>query len=374
MIAYVLLMALGMACQAAPETFLKDLDAFKEKSPAIRTQAARLNAASYRALNRWLQFTPDLSASVSKNERRTRANVSSNELNIVNTQDSTDLLSIGGRFNLFRGGGDLRAAEGASLAKEAQKLLVANENLNVELEGAKLIFGSLYLKEALDAQREQLRLREEAFRIGRERYKQGKIPLQEVTTVEVDLADQRTELRAAELQLEENAANLKALFVDQFQTTDWPFKTNQQLNLGDERSPLLQSLSLQAEAARKNEQAARLGHMPSLDLSLQYQLYPLRSLDNREWLGSLSFTLPIWNRFDTVATTAEAAANRAEADAQAQIREREEGLRRSFLTRKVALSAENVEEARKDVDRSEGLYQAMLRSFQLGRLSANELQ
>jgi outer membrane protein len=366
-----LLFTAAWARAAAPETFLHDLDAFKEKSPAIRTQAERLNAASYRALSRSLHWTPDINLSVSRNERRAQANVSSQDLSF---RESTDLLAVGGRVNLFRGFSDAKSATAAKLQKESAGLLVENENLNVELEGARLIFGSLYLKEALDAQREQLRLREAALRIGRERYKQGKIPLQEVTTVEVDLADLRTKLRQAELQVEENLVGLRNLFVDSFQTTAWPFAKGQQLNLGDLASPLLRSLRLEEEAAKKNEQAARLLHLPSIDLNLNYQLYPLRSLDNKELLGSLTFTLPIWNRFETVAATAEARAAAAQAAAQAATRGREEGLRRDYLKKKVALSVANVEEAEKNLQRSEGLYQTMLRSFQLGRISANDLQ
>jgi hypothetical protein len=40
----------------------------------------------------------------------------------------------------------------------------------------------------------------------------------------------------------------------------------------------------------------------------------------------------------------------------------------------VAMSLANVEEAEKNLQRSETLYQTMLRSFQLGRISANDLQ
>jgi outer membrane protein len=360
-----------IAQAAAPESFLRDLDAFKEKSPAIRTQAERLNAASYRALSRSLHWTPDLNLSVSKNERRAQANVSSQDLAF---RESTDLLSVGGRVNLFRGFSDAKSASAAKLQKESAGLLVENENLNVELEGARLIFASLYLKEALDAQREQIKLREEALRIARERYKQGKIPLQESTTVEVDLADLRTKLRQAELEVEDNLVSLKNLFVDTFQTTAWPFAKGQRLNLGDLASPLLRSLRLEEEAAKKNEQAARLLHLPSIDLNLNYQLYPLSSFDNKEWLGSLSLTLPLWNRFETVAATAEARAAAAQASAQAATRAREESLRREFLKKKVSISVANVEEAEKNLQRSETLYQTMLRSFQLGRISANDLQ
>ena len=365
----------GVASAGVPETFLHDLDAFKARSPAIRTQAAVLNAAAYRALSRSLYWTPEVNFTASRNERRAQANVSTQDLSYrASTFQSSDLLAVNGQLNLFRGFADMKNAGAARLQKESAELQLENSNLSVELEGARLIFSSLYLKEALDAQKEQLRLREEALRIGRERYKQGKIPLQEVTTVEVDLADLRTKLRQAELAVQENLVNLKNLFVDTFATKDWPFAVGQRLDLGDQASPLLRSLRLDEESAKKSEQATRLLHLPSIDLNLNYQMYPVRTLENRELLGSLSFTLPLWSRFETVAATAQASAATADAKAKADTREREEGLRREFLRKKVALSVANVEEAEKNVQRSETLYQAMLRSFQLGRISANDLQ
>ena len=367
MIAWLMLL-MAVPALAAPEDFFRDLEAFKASSLTIRTEAQRLEAASARALSRNLHWTPELSLSAGKTRQRLQtADVTGSAFAVL--QDA-DYLQATANWNLFRGGA---GAQSARLAREAQGAAVENETLTVENQAAKLLFGRLYLREALSAQAQLLRLQEEAVRIGRDRYRQGKIPLEEVTKLEVDLAQGRNDLRQAEIEVGENLVGLRALFVEEFRTQEWPFSTTQTLNLGDVQSPVVKSLKLQSEAAERATQAARALHWPSLDLTFQYQRYPLRDLENNTWSGALSLSLPIWTRFETQAAVAESYARATEAGNLAAAREKEEALRRDFLRKKIALSAENLEEARKNSERSEGLYRTMLRSFQLGRLSANDL-
>lgn len=362
---------LSLPAMAAPEDFFRDLEAFKQSSLTIRTEAQKLEAAATRALSRNLHWTPEVNLSAGKTRQRLQtADVTGSAFAVL--QDA-DYLQGTVNWNLFRGGAGVRAAQAARLAREAQGALVENENLAVENQAAKLLFARLYLREALGAQRELLSLQEEAVRIGRDRYRQGKIPLEEVTKLEVDLAQGRNDLRQAEIDVEENLVGLRALFVEEFRTQEWPFTTKQALNLGEAQSPVLQSLKLQSESAERATQAARGLHWPSLDLTFQYQRYPLSNLENTTWSGALSLTLPLWSRFETQATVAEASARATEAANLAATREKEEALRRDFLRKKISLSAENLEEARRNSERSEGLYRTMLRSFQLGRLSANDL-
>ena len=155
MIAWLMLL-MAVPALAAPEDFFRDLEAFKASSLTIRTEAQRLEAASARALSRNLHWTPELSLSAGKTRQRLQtADVTGSAFAVL--QDA-DYLQATANWNLFRGGAGVRSAQSARLAREAQGAAVENETLTVENQAAKLLFGRLYLREALSAQAQLLRL------------------------------------------------------------------------------------------------------------------------------------------------------------------------------------------------------------------------
>ncbi|MGZ3711925.1 MAG: TolC family protein [Bdellovibrionota bacterium] len=353
---------------AATEDFFSDLELFKARAPLLRTENERLNAESVNRISKILQITPTVSAAIGKTESRVKSDTTGSAKTIY------DYWGVSAGLNLFRGFGDFQAWRAADNSVEAQRYQVKSEELKIELDGAHVIFNRLYLRDVKSAQDELLKLKQETMRIGRDRYRQGKIPLQDVEKMEVDLSQQQNIVRQAEIDLAQNEAAYKAFFVDELRTVKWPFAESYSPAIkGAEGAPASKSLRFRAAALEHSWKAARARYLPSLDLSVGYKEFSIKSPNAGNWTGTLELSIPLWNRYETATASALSYVAFVEAEGAAEIAEREEILKREFLTKKMELTNANYREARINQDKSDKVYRDMLRSFQLGRLSTNDL-
>jgi len=349
--------------QASPP-FFQDLENFQKQSLSLQTEKQNLEATSANLLSRRLFWTPKLSLSAVK----TRS-----ELNGTATTD-TDYAEAAARLNLFRGGSDWDKMQGASAAQKAQELQVLNESLRVEISASDLIFKSLYLAETRRIQEGLFKLKEETLKIAKDRYQQGKLPLQEVTKSEVDLIQQKNRVRQAHLEWLENKSQITSSFVADIQTKAWPFTENLQPKIGNtQKFPLIEQKYWQSRRQEELYQSARGGHWPSLYLTVQYQQFPLRERTDKQVVGLLQLTIPIWSQYET---SAEIASNYAQyIGALNEYKSTEQTLKQKslLLKEKIEIAKSNLAEAKKNLDKSKGLYLDVLRSFRLGRISTNDL-
>lgn len=360
----ILLLSLGFAAQASAPNFFSDLENFKNKNLNLQTEKQNLEASSDLLLSRQLFWTPKLS--VSANKAKTQLNST--------TVDDSDSLNAELSWNLFRSGGDVRSMQFANTQKKAQELQVTNEALRVEIRAADLIFKSLYLLESQRIQEQLLKLKEESLRIVKDRYYQGKLPLQEVTKSEVDLIQQKNRLRTAQLELAENRSQISALFITDVQTKNWPFteKVNPQF-VASSQLPLIEQKYWLSQSKEKMWQAAKAEHGFSLDFRLQYQEAPLNERTDQQWVGLLALSLPIWNQYETSAKVSAAYAQYIGAENDFKDTEQSLKQRSLFLKEKIETARLNLDEAKKNLETSRKLYQDILKGFRLGRISTNDL-
>ena len=355
---------LPLLTSAAPGSFLSDLESFRANSLTLKPEIERETASSARAFSRAMAFTPGVNLAAGREESK------------LNGQETSNYgyWRASAVWNLFRSGGDFFAWRAAKLTEESQGYRVQDEKLQVELVGAHAIFEQLYFRDAVGAQRELLKLKEEAVRIATDRYKQGKSPLQDVAKLEVDLAQQRIRVRSAELEQFKNEMEIKSLFVDSLQTRDWPFLEGQQMSWESGSGALsTKRLAARAEAAKNSWRGVRTQHLPRVDLNFNYREYPLKTRSNDTWSGVLELTIPLWSRFETSAASAEAFAEYIASEDDGLLAARAESAKRDYLRRKVEIGQANVAEAKRNLEKANRLYEDMLRSFRLGRLSANDL-
>lgn len=347
--------------------FLADLDLFTARSLTIRSERQQLSSDASASLSRLLQVTPRVSVGVGRAMNK--------ESIPIPYEAYYNYWRASADWNLFRGGGDYFAWRAAKANERAQEFQVQSQELKTEFEGARIIFRRLYLNDVVGAQNELLKLKEETIRIGRSRYEQGKIPLQDVTKMEVDLSQQQNVVRQAQIDLAENESNYRAFFVEELKTRSWPFEKSQKIAVTDAEGKSFDQLRLEARAISLHEasKSAWTRHLPSLDFNLSFREYPLAGPGNSTWAGTLELSLPIWSRGEIAADAAQAGAASLRAENEAANQARQDELRRKFVREKVALSQKNLEEASRNLEKSDRLYRDMLRSFQLGRLSTNDL-
>lgn len=359
-----LLLAFALPAQAAPNSFLADLNHFKNKSLNLQTEKQNLESASDQLFSKKLFWTPKISVLAAE----TQTKVDSKTVSDVN------YLQADVSLNLFRGGSDLNALFSALAQKKAQELQVLNENLRTEIKASDLIFKSVYLTESLRIQEQFLKLKEESLKIVKDRYRQGKLPSQEIVKSEVDLTQQRNKLRLTSLDLIENKVDIASMFIEEIQTKIWPFdeKTNLQVS-NPERIPLIEQKYWTAQSREEAWREAKGAHWPSIDLQLSYQEADIKNRDHNQLLGTISLTLPIWNRFETSAVISSQYSQYI--SAQNEYKEVEQSLKQKsrFLQEKINVARLNLKESKKNVQAARKLYDDVLRSFRIGRISTNDL-
>jgi outer membrane protein TolC len=350
--------------RAAGNPFFNDIENFRNQSLSLRTEKQNLEATSDLLLSRKLFWTP--AVSLSANETQTQLNKT-----LVNDQN---YLQADINMNLFRGGSDWNSLQSAKAKNRAQELQVLNESLQVEIKAADLIFKSLYLSEIRRIQQQFYKMKEESHKIVSDRFTQGKTPLQEVTKSEVDLVQQKNKVRNADLELSENKSQIGSAFVSELQTQSWPFSETASVRIpSNSKFPLPEQKFWQSQSLEEAWRSAKGGHWPSLDLTLQYQELPIQERNTNQWVGLLRFTLPLWTRYETSSQISSIYAQYVGAQNDFKQTEQNLKLRSIFLKDKVEMTRMNLLDAKKNLEKSRGLYRDILKSFRAGRMSTNDL-
>ncbi|MBC7714672.1 MAG: TolC family protein [Rhizobacter sp.] len=360
----ILLLGLITAAHADVSPFFGDLDNFKNKNLNLQTEEQNLKASNDFLLSKRLFWTPKLNFSLDKNRTR------------INNSDVTDYDSITGdlTLNLFKGGSDWNKMKGAKAQNNAQELQVLNENLRVEVKASDLIFKSLYITETQRIEEQLLKLKEESYKIVKDRYSQGKIPLQEVTKSEVDLVQQKNKLRTAVLELSENRSQISSLFINVIQTKSWPFNEKTMPKLTEtSKLPAIEQKFWISQSREQTWRATKGLHWPSLDLHLQYQESPIKERTSKQLVGVVSLSFPIWNQYETSASVSSAYADYIGSLNDYKDTDQTLQQRTLFLKEKIETARLNLYESKRNLDLSKKLYEDILKSFRLGRISTNDL-
>lgn len=358
------LLSLLVLSQAATNPFFNDLENFRNQNLGLKTEQQNLEASGDLLLSKKLFWTPTVSLSASQSETR---------LNNVSTQKS-DYLSANVSWNIFRGGADWHSLKEATAQNQAQELQVLNESLRVEIKASDLIFKSLYLAESQRIQEQLFKLKEEALKIANDRYQQGKLPLQEITKSKVDLVQQQNKLRAARLDVVENKSQITSAFISQITTSSWPFseKTAFQEAL-PKKLPLVEQKYWQSQSREEAWKSQRGLFWPSLDFQLQYNESPIKERSSREMIGSLVLSWTLWDQYQVSAK--KALAYSSYLGALNDYKDTEQTLKQKtlFLKEKIEVARLNLIDAKKNLEISRRLYQDILKSFRIGRISTNDL-
>lgn len=357
-------MKLIATAQASPVTFFDDLDNFKNKNLNLQAEKQNLDASSDFLLSKKLFWTPKLDISANQTE------TTINNVKVSNVKSLNGDLTL----NLFHGGSDWNSFKDAEAQKKAQELQVLNEDLRVEIKASDLIFKALYLTESQRIQEQIFKLKEESYKIVTDRYNQGKLPLQEVTKSEVDLIQQKNKLRSARLDLIENKSEITSLFITEVKTNEWPFTelTTSQIST-NAKIPLIEQKYWTSKSREEIWRASKGAHFPSLDLEIQHQESPIKERTDKQWVGMITLSFPIWNRYETSAQVSSSYAQYIAALHDYQDTEQTLNQKNLYLKEKIDTARMNLTESKKNLEISRKLYQDMLNSFRLGRISTNDL-
>lgn len=361
-------LAVNFAHAASMDVFLSDIDNFHQNDKLQLTENEKTSSASSYAFSKKLFWTPTISG---------YANSGKNYVNGTHIIDEdSHAWGIRGEWNLFRGGSDYHSMLAADAALTSQNFQQKNQQAQLESKASEIIFRKILLEDTINANQELKRQKEEALRIAQERYRSGRISLQELNRIEVDLSQQLNKFRQTEMDKIDLEQRIKSSYIQKVATREWPLDeiSPQKLRLG-EKSSESQKLYWTSQSRKYSWRSSYLKHMPSVDWQVNYQNtvpFKLRGADYT-WSTTLTLTVPIWNQWQSMSDQAQEYSNYVEAEANFDIAENEEKNKVEALQKKIKILAENVHESKKILKKSEKLYQDTLVGFRYGKVSANDL-
>lgn len=360
-----------MAHAGAVDLFLHDIDQFTQADKLLSVERDKTHGVGISALSKKLSFTPTLSASFGSNQ--TRLN---NEL-----PEEGKFFRIGGDWNLFRGGSDYYSMLSSSAAYDAQKFSELSQKVQVELKASEIIFKKIFMIGNYQANLEQKKLKEAALQIAKERYKLGRISLQELNRIEIDLSQQLNRMRQIEIEKIDLEQKIKSSFVQKISTEAWPLSEGNSFNFGD-KSNESQKIYWSAQSKKHSWRSAKLRHVPTIDFNFSYsRTDPTGNNprlggyfgDDKTWATGLTLTIPIWSQLQTTSEVAMEYAGYQESQAIFDVAEAEEISKREALQKKISILKESVLESKKVLSKEEDLYKSTMRGFQFGKVPTSDL-
>lgn len=367
------------------QLFIQDLNEISENQ--VRLQALKINQKylSDTTLAKSFYWSPEVYLTLTQDQTQVLKNKdkNGNDLGLIKTKN--DIASLNMNLNLFKAGQDLASWKQAVNSERASENKYQSEVLEFENKAAALLFKMIYLNEYINIQNQILKFKKEILISTLEKYKQGKIPLEDVQKSEIDINESESSFTKSKLELLENKSELESLYLKSLRTKDWPFKNwftesdkiqsvlKKMKNVSNTENPIWNSkyFSIQSQIEAVNK--ASRSFWPSLDLSMQYQTLPIMENNYNAWNASLVLTIPIWNRYETKANWSyeKSILNTLQADFEAHNKITES--KRVFLEEKLNHFIGLFEKSKKQLEKANAVYKKYEINYKLGRISINDL-
>ena len=167
---------------------------------------------------------------------------------------------------------------------------------------------------------------------------------------------------------------ISSSFITIIETKNWPFDEKTMIKLPESsKLPIADQKFWISQSLEQTWQATKGLHWPSLDLRFQYIQSPYSQRSNNQVAGILTLSLPIWNGLETSSQVSTAYAQYIGALNDYKDTEQTLTQRTIFLKEKIETARLNLFESKRNLKLSKKLYDDILKSFRLGRVSTNDL-
>ncbi len=375
------------AASDGPVSFDDAVNGILARSTVVANQQA--NAGAVHALNLpiRLAFAPSLSFDA---KRSTTGGIG------IDPAYSNHQLEGVASLNLFRWGSDYKNWQAASSDESNQQSLIEDAYLRTQDGAVGLIVTYIQREKEIGVADSIVKMRQDSLSIAKQRYGGGYLPQQEMEKVSVDLANASASLADAQIAAISAAAALQNQLGHSNVALDWPWQAKfatlaPQIPNPQGDSALADLLSRRpdwrAAQARVDAEDSRLSRDwrllgPSLDGQFTYGYYygdnsgPANQpgpFGGTQWQGTLSVTLPFFDRLSLYSNARAQAFVKSEAEIALEQVHRDAlsdwtSSRQTFLT---ALGSAQVRDRTLEVSRR--LYQDTLARFKNGRINADDL-
>lgn len=274
------------------------------------------------------------------------------------------------------------------LALQSQKRLQAQKNkfeaqlLASQTSLAELLFNYIEKRKAIEIRQEIIALKTRSLTIAKKRYDDGKLALQEVQKVQIDLNNTQALLEADRIELRRFVSTLSYYGPVEDLEVQWPWQekilqiesiAKSEFEITSHPTYQVDQLTLESlKMQKKSSISAMLGRL-NITYSKGEVEFLDRDFDYTDESVILSFNIPLFNNFQHFADYKKAVADQYVGAAQFKNTQR-------FLKTSLEASSANLQSAlatyklrMQTLELSTQLFNHTLRQFQNGRISVNDL-
>lgn len=278
-------------------------------------------------------------------------------------------------YNLFQFGSDLLNLKGQSqkVAQFENKLLA--EVFELENLNGSVMLNRIKMLRDIELMNKIISNKEKAVTIAKKRFQAGILSSTDLDSVKIDYYNSQAELADYQIKFAKNTVAFKKLLIESDISTTWPWVNKKiipfEKNVENNYQLKIEKLGLASLENSKNSILAE--SIGSLDFSLTRNKYEANIYDEWEWRSTLTLTIPIFNKFDDY-TRYKKLAYRKNA-LERSIQQTRIEVKQNFQTIDENLKrAKSTYQARRQTLKlSEKVFRTILKRFQRGKISVNEL-
>ena len=354
-----------------PLSFQEALEEILSRSTQVTQARDRLKAIQSRNLPSHLRFLPTLSVEAKEPLTGTESFLT------VPRQ-----VAFYGRLSLFKWGADLSELRAARSEVKSQEAAVNAIILEVEERGVIALIAEIQKQDEILIHHKIVKSRTDNLRIGQERFEAGRLALQEVQVLQIDLDNAAASYSNAQIQEMEARAQLENLLGHTYISLEWPWKETLIRTQGN--SLLQKELVLETIPAWKSAEdqthmeAQRLSQswrqlLPALDVYSTYGHFQGYFGSVSGWTANLGVTFPLFDHLETYSRAATQRSQLAISESRLEQVKRDALATWSYSRNSFKTIFESAQARDRTVSLSRKVYNDNLKRFQQARASANDI-
>ncbi len=292
---------------------------------------------------------------------------------------SAQQLEANSQLNLFRWGADWASLKAAQADCDAEKETLLTTVLEAEREATQALINTIRNYKKTEIHKEIVQTHTHLLQIATQRYGQGRLPLQEVKKLEIDLENAKSNFASVVIDQKNSEAVLEKLLGPAVIQEEWPWQTKllsfpyKNLKFELETHPFWKSTRYKIQAEESRTQRANRLMFPSLDGNLSYGYYSNLGIKGPAWSVGVTLTLPFFDQLNQYSNYKLQSYFQMEKETLYERTPKELQIEFENAQKNFEILNTTTFSRTKILETARELYRDNLRRFQLGRASANDL-
>ncbi|MBI3534723.1 MAG: TolC family protein [Deltaproteobacteria bacterium] len=278
--------------------------------------------------------------------------------------------------NIFRWGADIKTLNALELDLLSEKMNMDQTIIQAEREATQILVNIIFYSKKTLILQEIVTTYRKLFETAKKRYEMGKLALQEVEKLEIDLENAKSNLADTELQSLSQQLELEKLIGHSQIQTEWPWqeivlkKNLKNFSFSVSELPSWKGLKTKLDAEELRTSQTKWAFLPALNGNLKYGYY---SSWGTAWSASINVSMPLFEPWSTYSQFKMQKINTQ--DLEVQFRKRTDNFRSDYdnAQKSFVILQDATLSKEKALSTAKRLYENSFKRFQLGFITVNDL-